>query len=288
MILKTCTKCRIAKPLSAFSKGRPPTGQRPPRKGFGVISQCRECLAHHTPWFEARKALFAELAAQGLRRCSICQTPKPVDAFNKDKNAPDGRTNACRECRKEYLRRWRLAHPNAYKQWHAENREERLEYLRVYGEAHKDKKAISYAAWARANKALVNALIMKRYASKKRALPKWADLEKIRAFYERAVALTVETGVRHEVDHIYPLQSPVVCGLHCEANLQILTKAENLRKRNKMPSDVSVAAPMLSAQNPIPIVHSDSPVELTDRAGAPATTSTPPFSVPQRADVHAV
>lgn len=66
---------------------------------------------------------------------------------------------------------------------------------------------------------------------------RWADLDAIRAIYAEAARLTAETGIRHEVDHYYPLQGEIVCGLHCEANLQILTKAENIRKKNRMPEE---------------------------------------------------
>lgn len=34
------------------------------------------------------------------------------------------------------------------------------------------------------------------------------------------------------VDHIVPLQSNWVCGLHCEANLRVIPGAENESKRN--------------------------------------------------------
>ena len=40
------------------------------------------------------------------------------------------------------------------------------------------------------------------------------------------------TGEDWEVDHIVPLQSNIVCGLHNEFNLQVITKSANSSKRN--------------------------------------------------------
>ncbi len=76
----------------------------------------------------------------------------------------------------------------------------------------------------RANKA-------KRRAAKKNATPSWANFGKIVEIYKQAA------GEGKHVDHIVPLQHPKVCGLHVEANLQLLTKTENLRKGNKFESD---------------------------------------------------
>lgn len=53
--------------------------------------------------------------------------------------------------------------------------------------------------------------------------------------------LSRETGVLHTVDHIVPLIGPysaemgcrLVCGLHNEHNLQILTHAVNAAKGNR-------------------------------------------------------
>ena len=73
----------------------------------------------------------------------------------------------------------------------------------------------------------------KRRAARKQAFPKWADPAKIAEFYLLAERKTRETGIRHVVDHIVPLQGKKVCGLHVEFNLQVLTEDENLRKFNK-------------------------------------------------------
>ncbi len=70
----------------------------------------------------------------------------------------------------------------------------------------------------------------------KLATPPWADMEAIKAFYLEAQRLTNLTGIPHEVDHIIPLIHDHVCGLHCEINLQILTKSENCKKHNKFHS----------------------------------------------------
>ena len=53
-------------------------------------------------------------------------------------------------------------------------------------------------------------------------------------FYTEARQKTVETGVKHEVDHIIPLISDVVSGLHVPWNLQILTTFENRSTSNNV------------------------------------------------------
>ena len=86
--------------------------------------------------------------------------------------------------------------------------------------------------YTKANRPKRNSALARRRAAKFKATPAWADPVKMQAFYDEAVRLTKETGVVHHVDHIIPLQSRLVCGLHCEANFQVLTKTDNLKKHN--------------------------------------------------------
>jgi 5-methylcytosine-specific restriction endonuclease McrA len=67
----------------------------------------------------------------------------------------------------------------------------------------------------------------------KQATPGWANQDVILAYYIVCQNITKMTGIKHEVDHIIPIQHPLVCGLHCETNLQIITEKENIQKSNK-------------------------------------------------------
>ena len=88
------------------------------------------------------------------------------------------------------------------------------------------------------NKGRANSYESKRRASKLKQTPTWVtkeELHKISLLYEEARRLTVETGIIYHVDHYYPLKSNRGMGLHCLANLRIITASENFYKSNKWP-----------------------------------------------------
>lgn len=86
--------------------------------------------------------------------------------------------------------------------------------------------------WRRENQWMLTANQAKRRVAVLRATPAWADTVKIRQFFESASHLGLT------VDHIVPIVSPLVCGLHVEHNLQLLTKSVNSSKGNKFWPDM--------------------------------------------------
>lgn len=235
---KICTRCGIEKRVSEFHSARKSSGVRTSRGGQGVVSVCKPCRAEsRRPGICAERVFKRELAQSGMKTCSVCDEIKPFGEFTKRKASPDGLAYKCKSCSAEYKRAWGKNNPEAFKIWYQENRERRADYWKAWYSNNSESRREKYSEWARTNKGLINALIAKRSAAKKQATPGWADLAAIREIYMQAAFLSAETGEKYEVDHVYPLQGKLVCGLHCEHNLQILTKEQNVRKRNKMPEE---------------------------------------------------
>ena len=112
--------------------------------------------------------------------------------------------------------------------------------VRQYKDKHKEKNPEYYKA-----------LTSVRKRRHRAATPKWVGAEEkkdIRQMYLEAQRLTKLTGERYVVDHVYPLISDEVCGLHTLRNLRIMTQAENLIKSNKMP-DLEETWKYLDAQH---------------------------------------
>jgi hypothetical protein len=124
-------------------------------------------------------------------------------------------------------------------------RDVRLEKAKIYRDANKLKVSAVQSKWIEENRGKKNELTARRKIAKVRATPSWADLELVQQFYIEANRRTRETGVIHQSDHIVPINSPLVCGLHNQFNLQVLTRKENLEKGNRVWPDMSPWTPEL-------------------------------------------
>lgn len=87
------------------------------------------------------------------------------------------------------------------------------------------------------NPELYKALNSVRKRRHREAMPKWVTAEQklvMRKLYLQAMELTKITREQYVVDHIVPLISHEVCGLHVPWNLRVITQEENLKKSNKL------------------------------------------------------
>jgi 5-methylcytosine-specific restriction endonuclease McrA len=92
-------------------------------------------------------------------------------------------------------------------------------------------------AWKANNKTQVLADNKVRRRKHREATPPWLTRKQkseIRQLYQIAITMTQTTGEQYVVDHIVPLRSHEVCGLHVPWNLRVITQEENLKKSNKL------------------------------------------------------
>jgi hypothetical protein len=119
-------------------------------------------------------------------------------------------------------------------EWYQENREAVIEaaatrpahVLREYRNA-----------WKANNKTQVLADNKVRRRKHREATPPWLTRKQkseIRQLYQIAITMTQTTGEQYVVNHIVPLRSHEVCGLHVPWNLRVITQEENLKKSNKL------------------------------------------------------
>lgn len=79
-----------------------------------------------------------------------------------------------------------------------------------------------------------------RFVDLARATPAWLDVDKIVAMYRVAAVLNeLDLGEgAYCVDHLVPITSPLVCGLHVHDNMRILSRRSNLAKGNQFWPDM--------------------------------------------------
>jgi hypothetical protein len=130
-------------------------------------------------------------------------------------------------CSKKYYLNNKENIKNKIKLFYLNNKEKLKEKNKLYYLNNKEKRKRYNIKYRLKNRNLLNAIAAKRRASKLKATPKFANLNKIKEIYLKCPA-------GYHVDHIIPLQGENVCGLHVEWNLQYLTPSANISKSNKL------------------------------------------------------
>ena len=142
-----------------------------------------------------------------------------------------------RNSRNERKRAKYAANPKPAREYAAKRYQKLAVRLRAVGRARYAANASREIARAleykKNNRAQVTAIQARRNAAKLRATPSWANRFFIEEAYRLAELRTKMLGYPWHVDHIVPLQSKLVCGLHVEHNLRVIPGVENIRKSNR-------------------------------------------------------
>ena len=121
------------------------------------------------------------------KACTKCGVVKPLDGFHRDKTGAGGRRSYCKECRREYTRRYREENSDKerernrryreenrdkeldrHRRYREENRDEVLEYRRCYYEENRDKVLESRRRYREENRDILNQGRKIRHAQKTR------------------------------------------------------------------------------------------------------------------------
>ena len=152
-----------------------------------------------------------------------CETIKPLADFYNEKKSPDGKMRQCIQCNKTAR--------SVYRQ---NNREKERVRNRIYGGNNKKLVQSRVERWRRNNPGKERAKKRMREVQKINACPPWARSgsvkKEILAHYLHAEWLESVTEEKMHVDHIVPLCSDFVCGLHVPANLMVLSAKDNICK----------------------------------------------------------
>jgi len=107
-------------------------------------------------------------------------------------------------------------------------------YWKEYGDDQYKERKRSYAkSHYRKNKDMYEVRgVRRREVIRQASLYTDEGFKRVKLKYLEAQRLSLETDVEYVVDHIVPLQHPLVCGLHNDANTQVITAEENRVKGN--------------------------------------------------------
>lgn len=192
-----------------------------------------------------------------MKFCKKCQTEKLFEEFYKNKAQRDGLTVYCKECDKAAALLWAKNNPerinarnrkwaaanlenakNRKQRWRDKDRDLFNQKQREYRQKNPTSGRESCLKWQKNNRGKVNAATSAYRALKLQSSPNWLTAiqkAQIQEFYDVALAISMQTGIKHHVDHIHPLKGDGFNGLHVPWNLAVITAAENISKTNKLP-----------------------------------------------------
>ena len=209
---KTCSNCNEQKELTEFHK-----------RLDKFVPKCKVCVAEYTKAYrENNRKLINDNAAVYRENNREVLAQRSRDWYETaDKKSVSERMKQYRADNKEQVNAAQLA-------WNSKNQDKK----RGYGRKTYRNNPESYAR---------NTAVRRRM--QKQAIPAWYDAVAVNDIYKEAATLSAKNGQVYHVDHIVPINHPLVCGLHVQNNLQVLTAKDNLAKSNKLVDDIVCSQP---------------------------------------------
>lgn len=186
-----------------------------------------------------------------MKLCFDCLIEKPYTEFHKSSASKDGHRRQCKSCNilrhkkwaaskgKEVISAWREANHEKLKDgWRRVYKDaNRVKYFSAWRDANREAVRDVSNRYKRNNAGKVAARNSARAAGKITATPLWADAAETTQIYMDADEFR-DAGLDVEVDHIVPLRSKLVCGLHVPANLRVILTTHNRAKSNRIWPDM--------------------------------------------------
>jgi hypothetical protein len=253
---KTCTKCKKEKSLEEFHKSsKHPLGRKP---------RCKACVKEEYDKYNSKEEIKERKRLWQQEKQHSTEYLENKKNYNREYNrseevkrkASERRQTAeykeyMKEYRKKYtktekykesVRKYSLSEKGKESRRKNSNSEKAKERNRVNAEKYKELGLRNQVQrrYRQNHPDKINALTTKRKAQKLKATPIWfeKEVELITFMYTIAKELSYKTGIKFHVDHIVPLKSKLVCGLHTIANLGILPDKVNLAKGNRFWPDM--------------------------------------------------
>jgi hypothetical protein len=212
-LTKVCTKCGVDRPHSDYY---------PLKKGrFGINPACKFCVRRDaSKWYEKNSSIVLKQKAEQREQNKEQWRERAREYYWSNPERP-------RKASREWFYKNKEAIRVKTKKKYAANSEKIKANVAEWREKNKDRVKAYSASYIKRNLSKLSSKNAADRAARLLATPAWSETAQIASLY-------IEAGKAGlTVDHIVPLKSKVVCGLHVLSNLRIIPMEENSSKGNR-------------------------------------------------------